>query len=40
MNSPVVELSGLTRSFEQGGERIDVLRGVNLAVQPGEIVGV
>ncbi len=38
MNSPVVELSGLTRSFEQGGERIDVLRGVNLAVQPGEIV--
>ncbi len=38
MNSPVVELSGLTRSFEQGGERIDVLRGVDLAVQPGEIV--
>jgi len=38
MSSPVVELSGLTRSFEQGGERIDVLRGVNLAVQPGEIV--
>ncbi|TMM50048.1 ABC transporter ATP-binding protein [Qipengyuania marisflavi] len=37
-NVPVVELRGLTRSFEQGGERIDVLRGVDLAVQPGEIV--
>ena len=35
---PVVELRGLTRSFEQGGERIDVLRGVDLAVRPGEIV--
>jgi lipoprotein-releasing system ATP-binding protein len=38
MSSPVIELAGLTRSFEQGGERIDVLRGVDLAVQPGEIV--
>ena len=35
---PVVELRGVTRSFEQGGVRIDVLRGVDLAVQPGEIV--
>ncbi len=38
MNSPVIELRGLTRSFEQGGERIDVLRGVDLTVAPGEIV--
>lgn len=35
---PVVELRGLTRSFEQGGVRIDVLRGVDLTVRPGEIV--
>ena len=35
---PVVELKALTRSFEQGGERIDVLRGINLAIRPGEIV--
>ena len=35
---PVVELRGLTRSFEQGGVRIDVLRGVDLAIMPGEIV--
>jgi len=38
MNDPVVKLAGLTRSFEQGGERIDVLRGVDLEVRPGEIV--
>ena len=35
---PVVRLSQLTRSFEQGGVRIDVLRGVDLTVQPGEVV--
>jgi lipoprotein-releasing system ATP-binding protein len=39
MNSgPIVSLRGLRRSFEQGGQRIDVLRGVDLAVMPGEIV--
>ena len=38
MSEPVVQLAGLTRSFEQGGVRIDVLRGVNLTVAPGEIV--
>ena len=35
---PVVSLQNVTRSFEQGGVRIDVLRGVNLQVMPGEIV--
>jgi lipoprotein-releasing system ATP-binding protein len=39
MSDAVVALTGLTRSFEQGGVRIDVLRGVDLAVAPGEIVG-
>ena len=38
MSDPVVELRGLTRSFEQGGVRIDVLRGVDLAIASGEIV--
>lgn len=38
MNDSVVRLTGLTRSFEQGGVRIDVLRGIDLAIQPGEIV--
>jgi lipoprotein-releasing system ATP-binding protein len=36
--SPIVSLKGLKRSFEQGGQRIDVLRGVNLDIMPGEIV--
>ena len=38
MSDAVVRLTNLTRSFEQGGERIDVLRGVNLSIGPGEIV--
>lgn len=33
-----LRLSGLTRSFVQGGVRIDVLRGVDLAIARGEIV--
>ncbi len=37
-NGPVVRITGLTRSFEQGGVRIDVLRGVDLEIRPGEIV--
>lgn len=36
--TPVVRLEGLTRSFEQGGVRIDVLRGIDLTINPGEIV--
>ena len=38
MSEPIVALNALTRSFEQGGVRIDVLRGVDLAIRPGEIV--
>ncbi|GAA4643635.1 ABC transporter ATP-binding protein [Pontixanthobacter gangjinensis] len=38
MSNPVVKLTGLTRSFEQGGIKIDVLRGVDLVIEPGEIV--
>ena len=34
----VLKVSGLRRSFEQGGVRIDVLRGLDLAVGQGEIV--
>lgn len=35
---PVVKLTELARSFEQGGVRIDVLKGVNMTIAPGEIV--
>ncbi|UAB77299.1 ABC transporter ATP-binding protein [Erythrobacter sp. SCSIO 43205] len=38
MSEPIVQLRDLKRSFEQGGTRIDVLRGVNLDIMPGEIV--
>ncbi|UUL83416.1 ABC transporter ATP-binding protein [Sphingomonas qomolangmaensis] len=38
MNEPVLQTTGLMRSFEQGGHKIEVLRGVDLAVAPGEIV--
>jgi lipoprotein-releasing system ATP-binding protein len=38
MSDTVVRLTDLTRSFEQGGVRIDVLRGVNLEIARGEIV--
>src|SRR6187455_2565992 len=36
--SEVLEVRGLKRSFEQGGVRIDVLRGIDLEVRQGEIV--
>lgn len=35
---PVLETRGLKRSFRQGGVTIEVLRGVDLQVMPGEIV--
>jgi len=38
MSEAIVSIRGLTRSFEQGGERIDVLRGIDLDIHPGEIV--
>lgn len=38
MNSPIASLKGVKRSFEQGGQRINVLRGVDLDIMPGEIV--
>jgi lipoprotein-releasing system ATP-binding protein len=38
MNEPVVRLRDLRRSFSQGGVTIEVLRGINLDIRPGEIV--
>lgn len=35
---PIVQLRDLRRSFSQGGETIEVLRGINLDIRPGEIV--
>ncbi|WFL77217.1 ABC transporter ATP-binding protein [Altererythrobacter arenosus] len=38
MNKPVVSLRGLKRSFQQGDTVIEVLRGIDLDIMPGEIV--
>jgi lipoprotein-releasing system ATP-binding protein len=38
MSEPVLATHDLRRSFTQGGVTIEVLRGVNLEVNPGEIV--
>ncbi|MFL6775246.1 MAG: ABC transporter ATP-binding protein, partial [Sphingomicrobium sp.] len=38
MSEPVLLTSNLRRSFTQGEVTIDVLRGVDLGIQPGEIV--
>jgi len=38
MNEPVLQTTGLQRSFTQGEATIHVLRGVDLTVMPGEIV--
>ena len=38
MSEPVLETRGLKRSFTQGDVTIEVLRGVDLQVAPGEIV--
>jgi lipoprotein-releasing system ATP-binding protein len=38
MSEPVLETRGLKRSFIQGDVTIEVLRGVDLTVMPGEIV--
>uniref|UniRef100_UPI0025D4A09C ABC transporter ATP-binding protein n=1 Tax=Sphingomonas sp. TaxID=28214 RepID=UPI0025D4A09C len=38
MNDAILNVTGLTRSFSQGGVTIEVLRGVDLTVGKGEIV--
>ncbi len=39
MNSPVLELRGVERSYKTAAGLIQVLRGVNLTIDPGQIVG-
>ena len=36
--SDIVEITGLRRTFTQGGQAIEVLRGVDLRIAPGEIL--
>jgi lipoprotein-releasing system ATP-binding protein len=37
-NETVLKLENITRNFEQGGETLHILRGVNVAINRGEIV--
>ena len=37
-NEPILELKNLSRSFKQGGQKLEVLRGVNLEIKKGEII--
>lgn len=38
MSDPILNLSGITRTFKQGRTRLDVLKGVDLTMNEGEIV--
>lgn len=39
MTAPLVELESVAKHFGEGETRVDALRGVSLAVGPGEVVG-
>ena len=39
MSEPVLELRGVGRTYKTGEGELEVLRGVDLAVRPGEVVG-
>jgi lipoprotein-releasing system ATP-binding protein len=39
MSNPVLSLRGLVRSYMSGGRKLEVLKGVDLDVYPGELVG-
>ncbi|WP_396593059.1 ABC transporter ATP-binding protein [Brevundimonas sp. R86498] len=39
MNSPVLSLRGVTRTYTTGQGELTVLKGVDLDIQPGELVG-
>lgn len=39
MTTPVLQLTDIAKTYVQGERRVEVLRGVSLSLQPGEIVG-
>ena len=38
MTSILLQLQSVTRSFRQGDSTVDVLKGIDLEIKPGEIV--
>ncbi len=40
MNQPILELRSITKSIDTGTHRVDILRGMDLAIMPGEFVAI
>lgn len=40
MNQPILELRSITKSIDTGTHRVDILRGIDIAIQPGEFVAI
>jgi ABC-2 type transport system ATP-binding protein len=39
MPEPVIDVQGLEKSYGQGAERVDAVRGIDFSVQPGQVLG-
>jgi lipoprotein-releasing system ATP-binding protein len=39
-NGPLIEVKGLTKVFDHGGRRLEVLKGIELLIRPGEMLAV
>ncbi|MCL4795485.1 MAG: ABC transporter ATP-binding protein [Bryobacteraceae bacterium] len=40
MSSPILALAGVTKSIDTGTHRVDILRGIDLEIRPGEFVAI
>ncbi|HNY40708.1 MAG TPA: ABC transporter ATP-binding protein [Bryobacteraceae bacterium] len=40
MNPPILELRSITKSIDTGAHRVDILRGIDLTIAPGEFVAI
>jgi putative ABC transport system ATP-binding protein len=40
MSSPILALAGITKSIDTGTHRVDILRGIDLSIEPGEFVAI
>lgn len=40
MSTPILALSGITKSIDTGTHRVDILRGIDLAIERGEFVAI
>jgi putative ABC transport system ATP-binding protein len=40
MTKPILRLTGVTKSIETGTHRVDILRGIEFEIQPGEFVAI